>query len=427
MELIRYATIRVPASLRMLVTYRLWPACILLTYINLCMLLIAPACAAEGGSPMWHSSSVQVRSVLPMSENRHSIHSYFNANPESPDGRFVLYFSSAANDASKGTICIIERTTGKETVLATISMTEDAHRAACQQWVDGGRSIAFHDYQNGHWRIFTTDITTGKTKELVQDRQLGFGSPTSPEIPIYGCHWNPGPHRNLELLNVNTGVARIAVNIDKVVSLYGEWIQKTLGGRDVSVFFPVMSPDANRVFFKIALGRGGNDWKGMDASKREGKVIYDLKTDTFLGLLEKWGHPSWSPDSGGILEKGNFVYNVLTRQTAQLAARPAGELPTPSDHPSFSPNGKLFVTDANITKRPDSRPGEWAIVVAPATQNGNYEYIARFVHSGGAQSWRTVHPHPVFSADSKRIYFNASSGGWSRLHVAEICDPNMKQ
>jgi hypothetical protein len=29
------------------------------------------------------------------------------------------------------------------------------------------------------------------------------------------------------------------------------------------------------------------------------------------------------------------------------------------------------------------------------------------------------HPHPVFSADGKRIYYNVSDGEFTRLHVAE--------
>ena len=29
------------------------------------------------------------------------------------------------------------------------------------------------------------------------------------------------------------------------------------------------------------------------------------------------------------------------------------------------------------------------------------------------------HPHPAFSPDGKRLYFNVSDGKWTRLHVAE--------
>jgi hypothetical protein len=65
---------------------------------------------------------------------RHTIHSYYVANPESPDGRHVLFFSSKHPAGYVGEVRILERATGKETVLADNVHTEDAHRAACQQW-----------------------------------------------------------------------------------------------------------------------------------------------------------------------------------------------------------------------------------------------------------------------------------------------------
>ena len=49
--------------------------------------------------------------------------------------------------------------------------------------------------------------------------------------------------------------------------------------------------------------------------------------------------------------------------------------------------------------------------------------IHKFVNSHGAKSWRVSHPHPVFSADGKRIYFNVSDGEFTRLFVAERTNP----
>jgi len=40
----------------------------------------------------------------------------------------------------------------------------------------------------------------------------------------------------------------------------------------------------------------------------------------------------------------------------------------------------------------------------------------------GAASWRVSHPHPVFSADGQRIYFNKSNGEFTQLFVAERQD-----
>ena len=42
--------------------------------------------------------------------------------------------------------------------------------------------------------------------------------------------------------------------------------------------------------------------------------------------------------------------------------------------------------------------------------------------SASANSWRRSHPHPAFSPDGKRLYFNVSSGPWTQLHVAEAAE-----
>src|SRR4051812_35543695 len=76
--------------------------------------------------------------IAPVSgDDHHSIHAYFNTSPESPDGRYVLFYASRTATGHEGEIRIRERATGTETVLARGVNVEDAHRAACQQWVQG--------------------------------------------------------------------------------------------------------------------------------------------------------------------------------------------------------------------------------------------------------------------------------------------------
>lgn len=62
---------------------------------------------------------------------------------------------------------------------------------------------------------------------------------------------------------------------------------------------------------------------------------------------------------------------------------------------------------------------EWGIIVADA-RGTDYVVIHKFDNSRGASSWRRSHPHPVFSPDGRRIYFNVSSGDWTQLHVATV-------
>lgn len=384
----------------------------------LILLAIAGGAAAKAGDattddplqPWRGGVRVQPVSAAP---NRHTIHSYYVCNPESPDGRRVLYYASTAANGYVGDICTLQRETGRETVLVRGVHVEDAHRAACQQWISGGRRVAFHEVRDGRWRVVVIDADTGAETAAVEDRQLAFGQPDGDLLPIYGCHWNPGKHRDLELLHAATGQLQTAVTIDAVQQKYAAWLQKTFGDKPVSIFFPVLSPDHRRVFFKMAAGSGGNEYMSKNASQRQGLITWDLEHGRFAFFREQWGHPAWHPDSRRILEVGNILLDTDTGAMTRIADLPKLR----GCHPSVSPDGRLLVMDG-LTDALGGQPGEWGVVVADA-RGGRYELLHRFDNRRGARSWRRSDPHPVFSADGRRIYFNVSSGEYTQLYVAE--------
>lgn len=369
--------------------------------------------AADPAFAAWRDHA-RVGEVAPTGAE-HTIHAYFNTCPESPDGRWVLYYASTDADADRGELRVRERATGRVRTLARITRVEDAHRAACQQWVDGGRSVAYHDCRDGRWLVAVVDLESGKERILAHDRQLGFGSPALPLLPLYGCHWNPGEHRDLELADVRTGRLTTAVRIAEVVAAHRDWVAQVFATTEgLSIFFPVLSPDGGKVFFKVAKGRGGIDFRGMAASHRDGKVVWELAEGKPLRRYDFWGHPSWAPDSRGIFEKGNGLTTLGDNQERRFAKG------SPSDHPSLSPDATLFVTDADLTKR-EGVAGQWGVIIGNTRQD-EYAIIHRFVNSQGTTSWRRSHPHPAFSADGRRVYFNVSAGQWTRLHVAEVTE-----
>ena len=250
----------------------------------LAVLLMLPvgAALAEGDSPLsgW-TSGVKIAPVS--AAERHSIHAYFNTSPESPDGRWVLFYASTSPEGHVGEIVIRERATGNEIVLAEKVTVEDAHRAACQQWLSGGRRIAFHTVSDeGVCQVHVVQLDARQARVVARDRQIGFGQPMHDLLPLYGPHWNPGEHRGLELLNVETGeITSTAITPEVIVQAYPDWVEKHYGNEPISLFFPLLSPDASRVLFKLASPAGGN-FRSAQASKRLGLFCYDLKESRFL-------------------------------------------------------------------------------------------------------------------------------------------------
>jgi hypothetical protein len=369
-------------------------------------------CAEDALGP-WRTG-VRVRAVVP-GEARHTIHAYFNTCPESPDGKHVLFYSSTTRDAHEGEVRLLDRSTGKERVLVKNIRVEDAHRAACQQWVSGGKRVVFHGEREGEWFVAVVDVESGKERVLAKDRLAGWGQPHVDLVPLYGPHWNPGAHRDLELANVETGELRTVVTNDAVKAAYPEWLVKAYGEKPTSIFFPVLSPDLSRVFFKMATSAGG-DARSKAASQRQGLLCYSLADQRFLFLRERWGHPAWHPDKRTIVEMAYTLIDSNTGKERRLPGLPVLR----GDHPSASPDGKLIVTDTTMDRLGGDEQ-DWGIVLADASGK-NHVLLHQFSNSGGAASWRRSHPHPVFSSDGRRIYFNVSSGAWTQLYVAERAD-----
>ncbi|HQX51804.1 MAG TPA: hypothetical protein PLY87_02595 [Planctomycetaceae bacterium] len=60
-------------------------------------------------------------------------------------------------------------------------------------------------------------------------------------MPLYSPHWNPGPHPDLDLINVVTGEKQTAVTVAALQQAYPDWFQTTLGEQRPSIFFPILS------------------------------------------------------------------------------------------------------------------------------------------------------------------------------------------
>ncbi|HEU5315825.1 MAG TPA: hypothetical protein VFX49_06910 [Chloroflexota bacterium] len=376
-----------------------------------------PSPAPRSALAAWRAG-VRVARVSDV-ETRHAIHAYYTATPESPVGRHVVFYASTTPEAHAGALHLVDRATGESRLLVDGLCTEDSHRAACQQWVLGGTHVVYHDVLGAEerWVVCSVDVLSGERRVLAEDVQLAWGQPDAGVVPVYGPHWDPNAHRDLDLLDVRTGERRTVLTADEVRAAYPDLIAEEFGDRPVSIFFPALSPDLGKVFFKMASPLGGH-FRSKEASHRALLVCYSLAERRFLFADKKWGHPAWHPNSEAILDVPNVLIDANTGARRALERVPR----FPGSHPSFNHDGSLYATDVALD-RIESGPlagakGEWGIVIVDvATQE--WALVDRFDESRGATSWRRCHPHPVFSPDGSRLYYTASDSEWSRLRVAE--------
>ena len=77
----------------------------------LLLAVAAPSPAADDPVAPW-KQDVRIAPVSP-TPGRHTTHSYYVANPESPDGKRVLFFASTHPAAHMGNVVMLDRATGK--------------------------------------------------------------------------------------------------------------------------------------------------------------------------------------------------------------------------------------------------------------------------------------------------------------------------
>lgn len=125
-------------------------------------------------------------------------------------------------------------------------------------------------------------------------------------------------------------------------------------------------------------------------------------------------HPSWTPDGSGIIayQRRDGGQDLVRFDLA------SGEATTllpgvPGVHPTLAPDGRSVVTD--VFDREHGR----ARILRCSLPGGGMEVLADFAHVDFAHS-DGHHPHPVFSRDGQRIYFNAQDGGACGVYVLAL-------
>lgn len=344
-----------------------------------------------------------------------AIHTYFDVIPESPDGRHVTWFAFDGPPLHQGRVMIGDRDGG-----ASVSVRHcdgSPHSGAHQGWLDND-----HIFFSSGGRLFIADLRGRIVQEfagaidtvhqasrrgLFSTHNLRDGSAES--SPPEACWSMDLDHGTLtELLNFSTAYALLrefqdlaGVAPETLTFKHTKWAPD---GRDWFVVFTNESalrahPGMPRVKVLVAARDDGRDAR----------------------IVGSFGHhPNWMPDGTGI-----YAFAAGRENRLLCWPRAGGDPETlavlPCEgHPCVHPDQKRIATDAVHWPRADRA----AIVLqdlAPGANETLFEMPFPRVE------WQTLHPprcichpHPVWSANGRRLYFNATEGETPRFCVMDF-------
>jgi len=347
------------------------------------------------------------RDVRRISGELPAIHAYFDLPPESPDGAWVVYFEFTDGVPGPGDLVLV-RPDGSERRVILEGRSGNAHSALTQQWVDANR-LAFKEGQADEVTTIL-DVRDGGTRDIPGairmlspdgGRAVTFvGEPDNPRRRVV-CVTDIESGEMTRLFDVQDALA-IHPFADRIEQREGLIFMNAKWAPDGSQFFAVFNnevyrrdhPDVIRVKSIVIAGADGSG----------------------LRYLKEIGHhPMWSPDGSSITS-----FDFATEGGQDFIAQPvdSGEPCTILEratgvHPTLSADGRRILTDAFYKDRKE------AAILMYDTATGDYETLATF-RSEDTTHETGCHPHPAWSRDESRAYFNAADDGTPHLYAMDL-------
>jgi len=370
--------------------------------------------------------------VISPGDSFHRVHTYYKGSPYHPDGRRVLCFRFKSL-TSGGHICLIDRETGRETVLAPAE-THSYHTGADAYFCDGGNKVIYREKANV---TAVLDIRNGGVHRFPGEpcNYCGHVDRRFIEVDANFPLEEQG-NMGIYLRGIDGSNKRLLANVDQLLQAHP--LGKAI--RQANILFRLgaeISPDQKRARLGLLTRRGGllKDFYTCD-------IDGDLNLE-FHGKLGT--HPGWSAD-------GRYILTFVKPWQTIL-----GEL-----RGYFAENEK----SAGLLGQYDTRTREMKIVtdyritggshIAPSPVGGDvvldklhetsasillYEAAARKIHPIHTETWTPpdhdrrlklicagdptekrydVSAHPVFSPDGRKIIFNSCADGTIRLREIEV-------
>jgi hypothetical protein len=348
-----------------------------------------------------------------------SMHAYMDICPESPDATRITYFEFEDKVPGWGRVVVANRD-GSEPHYVSERVRGGDHDGTRQQWLDNDHLL--YGIEDEEWSIIV-NVKDNSTRKVAGS--IGMVS----EINGKGLTHNNYPaskykraarkHSEVMLMDLAKGEVEVLLNKEEMIPMHPRReIIEDPKWKDMGTFkHPKWSPNGEKFFWVYML-----EVKGTNKKLVKSALLADKDGNGIRYVSEVGQHAMWQSNDTLLSYIRRDDFDLVNNPTAQdVMIHPInGEPDYPlinnalGIHGSLNPDGDLFVTD--IFDWPEK--GAHAVLLYDVA-SGDFRELVR-MRAENDDPKNTMHPHPVWTRDGQRVYFNGSDTGKRRFYVIDL-------
>jgi hypothetical protein len=347
-----------------------------------------------------------------------AIHRYYDVPVEEPPGGGgrILYFRfDSERIPGPGTVVVADADGGNP---VEVGRGEEGigHVGAGQTWVAPGR-VAFSPRQQSEGTSVIVDVATGEATPI--ESNIRSVCEATAEAVIMGGGGAARATRldriqTMRMLDLASGVSRPLLAVEQAWSIHPRKNEFEPG---ISNFQnPKFSPDGRHLFVVFGTQVYTMQTERKDLPRIKSLILMDTRGEDVVYLGEFGHHPMWLPDGSGIIA---YCNDAAGRQDLMRFSLDGGGSEMfvenlPGMHCSSDRAGRRLVTDVFGAPAEDQ-----VSVILVHLADGRRETLAAGRHAG-RDHMTGCHPHPQWSRDESRIFFNHPDSGAPQLYAVSV-------